>query len=184
MWRIQWDPLSQLQCFRNFFHARNGPWIKTDGNLKLQDQGCTLGVVAVQFLPIPEFLSWLFLQYAVSHCPAPRELYFGYLMLGISVSKFHKLIPDVGNKDLHWQHARLETPNESHLQNSTRHTLLLWGQTKFFNDDFSRLMGTKPLFWRIRIAVIDPFFITCDNFSDKSIFHGITDKLMTDIGLA
>ena len=42
-------------------------------------------------------------------------------------------------------------------------------------------MGTEPLFWGIRVAVIDPFFITCDNFPDKSINYGITDKLTTDI---
>ena len=51
---------SQLQSFRNFFDARNAPWIKTDGNVKAQDQGCVMGVVAVRFPPIPEFLSWLF----------------------------------------------------------------------------------------------------------------------------
>ena len=58
-------------------------------------------------------------------------------MLGISVSKFHKLIPVVENKDLHRLLARLEqTPSESHIQNSTRHTTLLWGWTNFFNDDW------------------------------------------------
>ena len=56
--------------FQNFFHAKNGLWIETDGNLNAQDQGCMLGVVAVQFLPISEFLSWLFVQYWVSHCSA------------------------------------------------------------------------------------------------------------------
>ena len=60
-------PLPQLQCFRNFFHKRNGPWIETYGNLKAQDQGCMLDVVAVRFLRIPEFLSWLFMQDGVSH---------------------------------------------------------------------------------------------------------------------
>ena len=30
----------------------------TDGNLMAQDQGYVLGVIAVRFLPIPEFLSW------------------------------------------------------------------------------------------------------------------------------
>ena len=86
MQRIRWDPLPQLQCFWNFSHAINGPWIETDGNLKAQDQDCMLGVVEVWFLSIPEFLSWLFLHYGVSHCPAAGELYFGYLMLGITVS--------------------------------------------------------------------------------------------------
>ena len=50
---------------------------QNDGNLKAQGQGCMLGVVAVRFLPIPEFLSWLFMQDVVLHCPAARELYFG-----------------------------------------------------------------------------------------------------------
>ena len=63
MRRNRWEPLTQLRCFQNFLHARNGKWIETDGNLKVQDQNCMLGVVAVRFLPIPEFLSWLFMQY-------------------------------------------------------------------------------------------------------------------------
>ena len=75
MRRIRRDPLPQLKCFRNLVHARNGPWIETDGNLKAQDLGCMLGVVAVRFLLISEFLSWLFMQYGVSHCGAARELF-------------------------------------------------------------------------------------------------------------
>ena len=66
------DPLPQFKCFWNFFHERNGTWIETYGNLKLQDQGCMLGVVAVRILPIPEFLSWLFVLYEVLHSPAVR----------------------------------------------------------------------------------------------------------------
>ena len=54
-------PTSTASMLRNFFPARNGPWIETDGSVKVQDQGCMLGMVAVCFLQIPEFLSWLFL---------------------------------------------------------------------------------------------------------------------------
>ena len=50
----------------------------------------------------------------------------------------------------------------------------------FLNDDFGTLKGTEPLFSCVRVAVI-LFFITCDNSPDKSIIHGITDKLTTDI---
>ena len=125
-------PLPQLQCFRNLYHGRNGSWIETDGKLKAQYQGCVLGVVAVRFLPIPEFLSWLFVQYGVTHCPAARELYFGQLMPGISISKFHGRVPLLENNDSHRLHACWgETPSESHLQNSIRHTSLLWGRTHF-----------------------------------------------------
>ena len=49
--------------------------VETDGTLKSQDQGCMLGVV-VRFLSIPAFLSWLFMQYGVSHYPVAREFYF------------------------------------------------------------------------------------------------------------
>ena len=101
-------------------------------------------------------------------------------MLGISVSKFHELVPLVENKDSCQLHARLEqTSSKSHLQNSTRHTLL-WGRTDFFNDDFGRLTETGTLFRGVRIAVIDPFIIACDNSPDKSIIHGITERLTTD----
>ena len=37
-----------------------------------------------------------------------KELNFDKLMLGISVSKFYKLVPVVENKDPHRLHARLE----------------------------------------------------------------------------
>ena len=174
-------PTSTPSIFRTFFHARNGPRIGTDSNLKAQDQRCMLGVVAVRFLPIPEYLSWLFVQFGVAHCLAAREIIFGQLMLGISVSKFHELVPVVENKDSHPLHTRLkQTPSESHLQNATRHTTLLLGRT-IYNDDFGWLTETEPLFRGVRVAAIDPFFITCDNFLDKSIIHGITDKLTTDI---
>ena len=56
----------------------------------------------------------------------------------------------------------------------------LWGQTDFLNDDCGRLTWTEPLLRGVRVAVIDPFFITCDNSLYKSIIHGIADK-MTDI---
>ena len=36
-------PLPQLQSFRNFFRARNGPWIETDGNLKGARSGLYAG---------------------------------------------------------------------------------------------------------------------------------------------
>ena len=55
-------------------------------------------------------------------------------MLGISVSKFHELVPVIVNKDPCIDcTSRLEqTPSESRHQNSIRHTTLLWGQTDFF----------------------------------------------------
>ena len=43
----------------------------------------------------------------------------------------------------------------------------------FFNDGFGGLTGTESLFRGVRVAVMDPFFITCDN--------EMTDKLKTDI---
>ena len=55
------------------------------------------------------------------------------------------------------------------------------GPNRFFNDDFERVTGTESLFRGVRVAVIDPFFITCGNFPDKSIIHEFTDKLTTDI---
>ena len=103
-------------------------------------------------------------------------------MLGISISKFHELVPVVENKDPHRLLARLEqTPSESHLQSCTKYTTLLWGKTDFFNDDFGRLTGNQPQFRGGGVGVIDIFFITSDNSPDKSIIHGITDKLTTDI---
>ena len=50
-----------------------------------------------------------------------------------------------------------------------------------FNDDFRKLTGTKPLFRDVRVAVIYSFLIICDNFPGKSVIHGITDKVTTDI---
>ena len=85
-------------------------------------------------------------------------------MLGSSVSKFHELVPVVENKDPHRLHSHLEqTLSELNLQNSTRDSTLFRSRTDFFNNDFGRLTGTEPLFRAIRVAVIDPFFITCDN---------------------
>ena len=67
------------------------------------------------------------------------------------------MVPVDGSKDLHRLQACLEqTPSESHLQNSTRHTTLLWGQTDFLTM-IDMLMGTEPLFCGVRVAVIDPF---------------------------
>ena len=81
-------------------------------------------------------------------------------MLGISVSKFHELVPVVENKDPYRLHACLEqTPSEPDPQNSTRCTLL-WGRADFFNDDLGRLTGTEAL-----VA----FFITRDNSPDNGI---------------
>ena len=106
-----------------------------------------LGVVVFWFLPIPEFLSWLFVQCGILHCHAARELCFGELMLDISISKFHELIPVVENEDPCQLLALLEqTPSESHLQNSTRHSTLLWGWTDFLNYVFGRLMGPSLCF--------------------------------------
>ena len=125
-------------------------------------------------------LSWLILWYGASHCPAARELYFGKLMPSISVSKCREHVAVVENINPHWRYALLEqTPSELHLQNSTRHTTLLWVRTDVFNDDFGRLAGTESLFRGVVVVVMDPFFITCESSTDKSITLGITDKLTT-----
>ena len=63
------------------------------------------------------------------------------------------------------------------LENELCYTL----RPTIFKDDFGRLTGTLPLFRDVRVALIDPFVVTCDNSPDKSIIHGITDKLTTDI---
>ena len=98
-------------------------------------------------------------------------------MLGISVSKFHELLQVVVDKDPHPLHALLkETP----LKFYQAHNITFGAEPIFFNDDSGRLTGTEQLFRGVRVAIIDPFFITCDN-SDKSIIHGFTDKLSTDI---
>ena len=98
------------------------------------------------------------------------------------VSKYHELIRVVENKDTHRLLARKEyTPRESHIQNPTRHTTLLWDRTHFFKDNCGRLAATEALFWGVRVAEMDVCFNTCDNSPDKSIMLGITDKLMTDI---
>ena len=102
-------------------------------------------------------------------------------MLGTSVSKLHEFVPVVENKDPHWLHARLEqTPSETpSIFHQTHNSTLR--PNSFFNDDFGRLTGTEPLFWGVSVAVIDPFCITCDYSPDKSLIHGITDNLSTDI---
>ena len=57
MGRIRWETLAfNFNVFEIFFHSRNWPWIETDGNLKVQNQGCMLGVVAVRFLPNSEIV--------------------------------------------------------------------------------------------------------------------------------
>ena len=107
---------------------------------------------------------------------------FRIVLLGIPVSKFHELVPVVENKDPHRLHPRLEqTPSESHFKNSTRHTLL-WGQTEFFSRCLWQVNGGRVTVSRRQgCSNMYPFFITCDNSPDKSIYHGITDKLITDI---
>ena len=42
-----------------------------------------------------------------------------------------------------------------------------WAESIFINDDFGRLTETELLFLDIRVAVIDPFFIICDNSPDN-----------------
>ena len=74
-------------------------------------------------------------------------------MLGISVSKFHELFPVVENEDPHRLHARLgQTPSESHLKNSTRHTLL-WGRLIIFSDDW-QVDGDRAIVRDVTVVVI------------------------------
>ena len=118
MRRIQWDQLPQLQCFWKFFHARNGSWIETVGNQKAQDQGCVLSVVAVRFLPIPEFLSWLFVQYGVSHSPAARELYFSSLKISsrnfMNSLQLLRIKSSIDCTPVHRLHSQWITPSKFH----------------------------------------------------------------------
>ena len=74
-----------------------------------------------------------------------------------------------------WHNSKWIIFSKFHQTNIT-----LW-PNRLFNDDFGRLLGTEPLFRGIRVAVIYPFFIICFNSPDKSIIHGITDKLTTAI---
>ena len=100
-------------------------------------------------------------------------------MLGTSVSKFHELVPVVRTALTvrpFGTNSQWITPSKFHQ----KHNITL-GRTDLFNDDFGRFKGTKPLFRSVRVAVIDPFFITCDSYRDKCVIHGITDKLTTDI---
>ena len=60
-----------------------------------------------------------------------------------------------------------------------RHSTLLWSRTVFLR--LSQFDGDRPLARGVRVAVIDPFFVTCDNSPDKFIIPKITDKLTTDI---
>ena len=49
-------PTTTASMSSKFFPRKK--WdVETDGNLKAQDQDCMLDVVAVRFLPIPEFVS-------------------------------------------------------------------------------------------------------------------------------
>ena len=51
---------------------------------------------------------------------------FRLLILGVSVSKLHELIPVNESKELHRLHTRLEQSlSESHLKNYTRHNITL-----------------------------------------------------------
>ena len=70
------------------------------------------------------------------------------------------------------------TPSKFHETHN-----IIWGPNKLFqNDDFGRLTGDWATVSRSQVYGNRPiFFITCDNFPDKSIIHGITDKLTTDI---
>ena len=124
-----------------------------------------LGEIAVRFLPIPEFLSWLIVQYGVSNC----------LLQDNYISKFHELVPAAENKDPHRLHERFEQTSSEQTHNITL------GPNLFFNDDFGRLAGSEPLFRGVRVAVMDQCFYTCDSFHDKSITLGIVDNLTTDI---
>ena len=47
--------------------------------------------------------------------------------------------------------------------------------------NFLTMILADWLFRGVRVTVIDPFFITCNNSPDKYIIHRITDKLTTDI---
>ena len=64
-------------------------------------------------------------------------------------------------------------------QLSVNHIFNIPPDTQYYFDDFGRLTGNEPMFRGVRVAVVDPFFITCDNSPDTSIIHGITDKLTT-----
>ena len=171
MRRIQWDPLPQLQWFRNCFHTRNESCIETHGNLKSQDQGSMLDVVAVRFLPIPEFVSWLCLEYGVSDCPAARELYLDYLMLGISISNFHELLPAAENEGPNRQHARLEqNPCQSHIQKFHQTQKITCGRSDFFQRWRWEINGGRAIVSRLQGFGNGPIFHHMWNLS-WNIYH-------------
>ena len=103
-------------------------------------------------------------------------------MLGISVSKFHELVQLLREKiRIEWTLVWKELPVNHTLKIPPATQHYFGAEPIFFSDDFSRLSGTEPFFRSVRVGVIDPFFITCDNSPDKSIIHGFTDTLMTEI---
>ena len=104
-------------------------------------------------------------------------------MLGIFVSNFMKSFPLLRIKICIDCTPVCNYLPVTHNFKIHRHTQNYCGAEPmfFFIDDFGRLMGNEPLFRGVRFATIDPFFIRCDNSPDKSIIHGITDNLSTDI---
>ena len=102
-------------------------------------------------------------------------------MLGISIRKSHELVPVVENKDPHRLHGIWNKLPVNHTFKFPLDKQHYFGAEPIFNDDLGRLTGTEPLFLGARVAVIDPFFITCNNSPDMFIIHAIIDKLTTDI---
>ena len=93
---------------------------------------------------------------------------------GYNVSKFHELIPVIENKGPYRLHDRLKKKKKERKKLPVNHTFKIPSDTQyyfgvetdFFNDDFGRLTGTKPVFWGVRIVATDPFFSTCNNSLD------------------
>ena len=148
--------------------------MEIDGNLKAQCSGPYAGCGSSSISPT----SWIFVMFvravwvlALSCCK--RTLFGltngGYLPLKISWtrSSFWEQRAALSARPFGINFQWIT------LQNSTRYTLL-WGRTDFLNDDFGTLTKTDSL-------IRGPFFITCDNSPDKSIIHGIIDKLTTVI---
>ena len=119
-------PTSIASMFSKFLPQNKRPCIEIEGNRKVHDQGCILVVVGDRFLPLPEYLTRLFVRYEITHCPAAKRTVFTVycLMRSVSTSKFLELVPVV-DKDPQQIQARLQqTRSESQLQNSTRRTLI------------------------------------------------------------
>ena len=125
---------------------------------KAQDQDCMLGVVAIRSLPIPEFLVmsvravW---DLGLSCC---KRILFRLTNAGSQnfMNSFQLLrikiridCTPVWNKLP--VNRTFKIPPDTHY---------FGADTDFFNDDFGRLTGTEPLFRGVRVAVVDPFFIT------------------------